>query len=294
MGAQELGRKCWGRVNTPPIACTIAGTDSGGSAGLAADLASFAAHRVHGVFAVSVVTAQNTTGIVASSPMPAAFVGSQIDALTADFDIVATKTGMLYSPDVVAQVTERVEDLGHLVVDPVLVSSNGSPIFDEKMQAAYVEQLFGHAAVITPNVAEASLLTSLPITNHEDAALAASRLREMGAERVLVTGLLVEHESIDVFCDEFGVTVSSRSRIATENVLGTGCSLSAAITALVARGWPLRDAIDSAAEYVHVGIVGGSDWKLGSGRGPIDHFAPSLPKPTGLSGQDPLEEGHHV
>ena len=264
-------------TNSPPIACTIAGTDSGGNAGLGADLATFAAHRVHGVFAVTVVTAQNTTGIVGVETLAGDVVGSQLDALAADFAIGATKTGLLFSVPAIEAVAGRVHTLGATVIDPVLVTSGGVPMLADEVPQAYIDLLFPHADVITPNVAEAALLTGVDIDDEASAIDAGRRLHAMGPGVVVITGLLRGDESIDTIIDSTGERHSRRSRVPTDNVLGTGCSLSAATTALLASGWSIDDAIDAAAGYVHAGLQSGASWQLGSGRGPIDHFVPTVP-----------------
>lgn len=264
-------------TNSPPIACTIAGTDSGGNAGLGADLATFAAHCVHGVFAVTVVTAQNTTGIAGVETLNGDFVGSQLDALAADFSIGATKTGLLFSVPAIEAVAARVATLGTTVIDPVLVTSNGVPMLADEVPQAYIDLLFPHADVITPNVAEAALLTGVDIIDETSAVEAGRRLRSMGPGVVVITGLLLGDESIDTIVDSSGDRYSRRSRVQTNNVLGTGCSLSAATTALLASGWTIDDAIDAAAGFVHAGLQSGATWKLGAGRGPIDHFVPTAP-----------------
>lgn len=262
-------------TNSPPIACTIAGTDSGGNAGLGADLATFAAHRVHGVFAVTVVTAQNTTGIVGVETLDGAFVGSQLDALAADFAIGATKTGLLFSVPAIEAVAARVHTLGTMVIDPVLVTSNGVPMLADEVPQAYIDLLFPHADIITPNVAEAALLAGVQIDDEASAVDAGRRLQSMGPDVVVITGLLLGDESIDTIVDSDGERQSRRRRVPTDNVLGTGCSLSAATTALLASGWSIDDAIDAAAGYVHAGLQSGANWRLGAGRGPIDHFVPT-------------------
>lgn len=264
-------------TNSPPIACTIAGTDSGGNAGLAADLATFSAHRVHGVFAVTVVTAQNTTGIQAVEQMSGDFVASQLDALRADFAIAATKTGLLFSVPAIEAVASRIATLGTTVVDPVLVTSSGVPMLGDDVPQAYIDLLFPHADVITPNVAEAALLTGVSIDDEATAAEAAWRLHDMGPDVVVITGLLIADQSVDTIVDASGERWSRRSRVDTANVLGTGCSLSAATTALLASGWSTGDAIDAASGYVHAGLQSGAAWKLGAGRGPIDHFVETAP-----------------
>lgn len=259
-------------TKTPVVALTIAGTDSGGSAGIAADLKTFAAHSVHGTFAVTVVTAQNTTGIQSAHPIPADMVAGQLDAITSDFSVQATKTGLLFTPEVLEAVAERAGHLGQLVVDPVLVTSAGEPMLDDAMPELYRKRLFPHAAACTPNVAEASLLTGIDITDRDSAIEAALALRELGPELVVVTGLLDGEYSIDTIATANGVLAREQQRIDTANVLGTGCSLSSAMTAHIAKGASAEAAVDPAAAFVHKGLRSSASWRLGAGRGPIDHF----------------------
>ncbi len=258
---------------TPPVSLTIAGTDSGGSAGVAADLKSFAAHRTHGVFAVTLVTAQNTTGIVAVEPMHADLIAAQIEALTAGFDVAATKTGLLFTVETIEIVATRRNTLGPLVVDPVLVSSAGRPIVGPEVVEAYVERLFPMATVITPNVAEASLLTGMPIETRKGALDAGAALLELGPEAVVITGLHDGNRAVDVFAMRDQIVALDHELVNTVNVLGTGCSLSASIAARLAHGDDIAQAVDEARRYVFDGLRGSAAWKLGAGHGPIDHFA---------------------
>ncbi len=258
---------------TPPVALTIAGSDTGGSAGLAADLKTFARHGVHGVFALTVATAQNTTGIRSVHQLPGKFVGEQIDAVTRDFRVAATKTGLLFSSEAVEAVSDRVDSLGPLVVDPVLVNSAGSPMLSEEMVVLYLERLIPVATVITPNVAEAALLSGIDIVDRDSASAAAAALIELGPAAVVITGLLEDRWAVDVVATNGEIYPMEHARVDTNNVLGTGCSLSAAITSLLASGMQIEPSIRSAASFVLAGLESSVTWRLGEGRGPIDHFA---------------------
>lgn len=258
---------------TPPVALTIAGSDTGGGAGLAADLKTFARHGVHGVFALTIATAQNTTGITAVHPLPGEFVGEQIDAVTRDFRVAATKTGLLYSQAAVEAVVDRAESCGPLVVDPVLVTSAGTPMLSADMVALYRQRLLPLATVITPNVAEASLLSGIEIIDRVSAEVAAAALLELGPAAVVITGLLEERWAVDTVAVDGEIYPMEHQRIDTKNVLGTGCSLSAAITASLASGLPIEPSIGAAASFVLAGLESAATWRLGEGRGPIDHFA---------------------
>lgn len=263
---------------TPPVALTIAGSDSGGGAGLAADLKTFARHGVHGVYALTMATAQNTTGIKSIHPLPGEFIGEQIDAVTKDFRVAATKTGLLYSPDAVEEVVARADSFGPLVVDPVLVNSSGVPMLSDEMPALYRDQLIPIATVITPNVAEAQLLSGIDVVDRESAKSAASKLAELGPAAVIVTGLLEERLAVDIVATVDGIEAVEHPRVDTINVLGTGCSLSAAIAAALASGIPLEGSIGSAVSFVLAGLESATTWRLGEGRGPIDHFAQPSPR----------------
>jgi hydroxymethylpyrimidine/phosphomethylpyrimidine kinase len=258
---------------TPVVALTIAGSDSGGNAGLAADVKSFAAHGAHGVFAITVVTAQNTTGITSVESVSTTMIEAQIDAVASDFHIRATKTGLLFSAPVVEVVAARAATLGPLVVDPVLVSSSGAPLFDGAVMRAYVDRLFPAATVITPNAAEASLLTGIEVATRDTAKQAAMALLQHGSSAVLVTGLLVDDRSVDVLATEDGPIVLEQQLVRTKNVLGTGCSLSASIAARLAHGDDIFEAVEVGRAYVLDGLRASVSWTLGAGRGPIDHLS---------------------
>lgn len=273
MGLNEPNDFSTTASETPSVALTIAGTDSGGSAGVAADLKSFAAQGVHGVFAVTVVTAQNSMGISAVEELPASMLAAQIDALASDFRIRATKTGLLFSVDSIEVVAERAEHLGPLVVDPVLVSSSGAPLFAQEVVDAYVRRLFPAAAIITPNVAEAALILGRQIESRESALASTKALLDLGPGAVLTTGLLDAGKAVDVLATSDGAVLLEHDLVHTRNVLGTGCSLSASIAARLASGDSLEDAVSEARRYVLDGLRGSASWKLGSGQGPIDHFS---------------------
>ncbi len=199
-------------------------------------------------------------------------VAQQIDAVADDFVIAATKTGLLFAPDIVEVVAAHAPRLGRLVVDPVLVTSAGQPMLDEAMPDAYRTHLFPHASLCTPNVAEASLLTGIDIVDRSSAMRAAAAIQQMGPEVVVVTGLLLDDLSVDALAADGHTTTHEQERIVTQNVLGTGCSLSAAAAAHLAKDASVEDAVSQAAGFVHDGLRSSASWQLGQGRGPIDHF----------------------
>jgi hydroxymethylpyrimidine/phosphomethylpyrimidine kinase len=262
---------------TPVVALTIAGSDSGGGAGVQADLKTFAAHGVHGTSALTAVTAQNTAEVRAVVALEPSFVRTQIETVLDDLAVRATKTGMLANAGIVLTVAELAREgrLPHLVVDPVLVSSSGHALVSEEGVTAYVEHLLPLAEVATPNLREAAVLGGVALktlTNVEAMAAVAETIRAMGARYVVVKGGHLQATANDVLAGPDGVTVLEAARIVTSNDHGTGCSLSAAIAANLALGRGVPEAVAAAKAFVARGLAGGAHWHLGAGHGPIDHF----------------------
>ena len=259
----------------PRIALTIAGSDSGGGAGLQADLKTFAALGVFGTSAVTAVTAQNTTAVVASVPMAPEMVRLQVETVLSDLPVLAVKTGMLATSAIVGTVADLAESgrLPNLVVDPVLVSTTGRRLLDEDAIPVYMTRLLPHALVVTPNLREARLLAGMSITDTKGMVEAARKIAEAGPKTVVIKGgHLGGQESPDVVLSGDDLTVLEGARIPTANDHGTGCTMSAAIAAFLARGETVPVAVQRAKEYVARAISGASAWKLGSGHGPLDHF----------------------
>jgi hydroxymethylpyrimidine/phosphomethylpyrimidine kinase len=259
----------------PRVALTIAGSDSGGGAGLQADLKTFAAHRVFGTSVVTAVTAQNTAEVRGVRIIDPAFVDLQIETVLSDFSVAAVKTGMLASAAIVAVVARRAAagELPNLVVDPVLVASTGRRLLDDDGVAAYRQLLLPHAAVVTPNLTEAALLAGHPVSDVDTMVHAARRLAETGARVVVVKGgHLTGGRVPDVVLLDGVVHVLDERRVASGNDHGTGCTLSAATTALLARGVGVFDAVTRAKAFVTKALAGGAGWRLGAGHGPLDHF----------------------
>jgi len=267
---------------TPPTALTIAGSDSGGGAGAQADLKTFAAFGVHGTCALTAVTAQNTVevhGVVALEP---AFVRQQVEVVLQDFAVRAVKTGMLANARIVSEVARMAAQgsLPQLVVDPVLVSSSGHRLMEPEGVAAYLGLLLPHALVVTPNLREAAMLgdTDVESLRSLEARVAvAERIRATGARYVVVKGGHLTESADDVVAGPDGVEVLAGARVTTRNDHGTGCSLSAAITAHLARGAAVPDAIGEAKDFVARALAGAAGWRLGAGHGPLDHFGWSGP-----------------
>jgi hydroxymethylpyrimidine/phosphomethylpyrimidine kinase len=262
---------------TPATALTIAGSDSGGGAGVQADLKTFAANGVHGTSALTAVTAQNTSevrGVVALDP---AFVRLQVETVLADFAVGAVKTGMLATAGTVCEVAALADAgaLPHLVVDPVLVSSSGQQLMEPAGIAAYLERLLPLALVATPNLREAAVLTGVPVeelTSLEARVAAAERVRSGGARWVVVKGGHLTGSADDVVAGPDGTHILPGERVGTRNDHGTGCSLSAAVAAQLAGGASVPEALRAAKAFVTRALAGGARWRLGAGHGPLDHF----------------------
>jgi hydroxymethylpyrimidine/phosphomethylpyrimidine kinase len=254
------------------IALTIAGSDSGGGAGIQADLRTFAALGVHGTSAISAVTAQNSVAVVDWVAIEPRLVAAQIEAVATDMSVAAAKTGMLATAATIEAVADAAArlPLGPLVVDPVMVAKSGDRLLDADAERAYVERLFPIAALVTPNQLEAGLLLGREVRDVAAMRAAAAALHALGARAVLVKGGRLAGPSVDVFHDGQHVVELPGQRVATEHTQGTGCTLSAAICAHLARGLPLVDAILAAKTYL-VGALRGA-YRTGAGRGPLDHL----------------------
>jgi hydroxymethylpyrimidine/phosphomethylpyrimidine kinase len=257
-----------------PRALTIAGSDSGGGAGIQADLKTFTVFGVYGTTAITALTAQNTTGVGAVHAVPPEFVRAQLEAVLGDIGTDAAKTGMLASAAVVREVARALREHGveKLVVDPVMVAQSGAALIEADAVASLRADLIPLAALLTPNVPEAERLAEMSITSLADMRAAARRLIERGARAVLLKGGHLEgEESIDVFDDGRVVQELRAPRIESRHTHGTGCQLSAAITAGLAMGHPLPDAILEAKRFISVAIAAGL--ALGNGDGPANPLA---------------------
>jgi hydroxymethylpyrimidine/phosphomethylpyrimidine kinase len=256
-----------------PQALTIAASDSGGGAGIQADIKTF---QANGVFALSVlvaVTAQNTRAVTRIHPLPADLIDAQIDAVFDDFEIGAVKTGMLYSEEIVSSVSKRLRGLPvrNLVVDPVMVSKDGTELLKPDASEAMKRELIPLADVVTPNIHEAEKLSGMRIKSMEEAREAAERIHGLGCRAVLVKGGHLEsHPATDLLFDGKEFIVIPGEWIDTPNTHGTGCTYSAAIAAQLARGIALREAIHAAKRYVTEAIRHGLS--IGHGNGPTHHF----------------------
>lgn len=262
----------------PPVAMTIAGSDSGGGAGIQADLKTFAAMGVFGTSAVTALTAQNTTGVTGVHTVPAEFVVAQISAILDDLPVAAVKTGMLATAPILAAVAELAAAgrLPNLVVDPVMVSSTGDRLLDLNAERAYMELLMPHALVATPNLREAEVLLGRRITTLDEQRTAAEELAVLGPQVIVVKGghevRDTPGEAVDVVAAGGQLTELRAPRIPTANNHGSGCSFASAVAAGLARGMSTMDAVAAAKEFVRKAVRGGAGWSLGKGHGPLDHF----------------------
>jgi hydroxymethylpyrimidine/phosphomethylpyrimidine kinase len=254
-------------------ALTIAGSDSGGGAGIQADLKTFAAHGVFGMTAITAITAQNTLGVSAVHTVPADIVVAQIEAVVSDIGVDAIKTGMLATAAIVEAVAAAIVDLDlpRVVIDPVMVAKGGARLLDADAIEAMKTELFRRAMVITPNAAEAEALTGLEVRTLAQAHAAARALRALGPAAVLVKGgHLPGEEAVDVLFDGSSAIELRAPRIRTTSTHGTGCTFASAIAANLALGAALPEAARRAKDYLTEAIRRAEP--LGGGHGPVNHF----------------------
>ena len=282
--------------DAPARAMTIAGSDSGGGAGIQADLKTFAAYGVYGSSVITAVTAQNTREVRDWLAMPESLVASQIDAVLSDIGADAVKTGMLANAAIIRTVAEqmRAHSVTNLVVDPVMVAKGGHSLLEPDAVAAIIRDLIPLALVATPNLPEAEVLTNRKITNWEDAKGAAIQLHEMGAANVVVKGGHFEGTpaATDLFYDGHNFREFNSIRVNTTSTHGTGCTFASAIAAGLAKGMGVADAVALAKSYVTLAVQ--HAFPIGGGHGPVHHFyryyqpqgpkyragAPLTPKPV--------------
>jgi hydroxymethylpyrimidine/phosphomethylpyrimidine kinase len=264
----------------PPIALTIAGSDSGGGAGIQADLKTFHQFGVHGTSVIVAITAQNTTGVKAVHPVPEAMVREQLAALADDLPPAAVKSGMLATASLVSLVANAIREYEWraYVLDPVMVASSGDRLLDEDAVTAMRDDLLPEAALVTPNLDEAEILTRAAVRDPESMRVAGNRLLELGARAVLVKGGHLEgDELVDVLVVPGIVRRFPHPRIDTRSTHGTGCTLSAAITAGLAQGQSLERAVEDALDYVHRAMLSAA--RLGAGQAPLNHRVPVRESP---------------
>lgn len=256
--------------NTIPVVLTIAGSDSGGGAGIEADLKTFAALGVHGAVAVTAVTAQNTLGVFGVHEIPPTIVRSQIEAVVQDFGAKFAKTGMLSSSPIIETVSRCIDEFGlRVVVDPVMVAKSGAPLLRHEAVSALKELLIPRASVITPNIEEASAIAGTAISSMEDVVRAGTAILDMGAASVVIKGGHLQGDPVDaLFVKGEAPRFFPGERISSRNTHGTGCTFSAAIASFLALGMSTADAVAKAKRFVSDAIRFGLD--LGRGVGPVN------------------------
>jgi len=253
-----------------PVAMTIAGSDSGGGAGIQADLKTFAAIGAHGTSAITAITAQNTVDVREVFELPPELVVAQIDAGVSDMGVAAAKTGMLSSASIIEAVggSIRQHDLSLLVVDPVMVAKGGARLLRDDAVDALRAVLLPLAAIITPNLPEAEVLLGRSITTLDERRIAAEELVRMGARAAVVKGGHAVGDAVDVYADREQLFELSASRIETRNTHGSGCTFSAAIASYLAMGHSTPDAVRRAKAFITSAIEFGID--VGAGHGPVN------------------------
>ena len=259
------------------IAVTIAGSDSGGGAGVQADLKAFSANGAYGASVLTALTAQNTLGVTAIHDVPPEFIRAQMDAVFGDLEVKATKIGMLSRPETIEAVVAglKAHDTGPVVLDPVMVAASGDPLLADESVDGLVSKLVPLADIITPNLLEAGRMLSVcPAASENDMHEQADRLMDLGAKAVLLKG---GHgtgpESVDLLALPGAEPIwLRRLRIDTQNTHGTGCTLSSAIAAGLAKGKGLTEAVRNAKDYIQQAIIAADDLDIGKGHGPVHHF----------------------
>ena len=256
---------------------TIAGSDSGGGAGIQADLKTFSANGCYGMSVITALTAQNTVGVTGIHPVPVDFVRAQIEAVLSDIGADAVKIGMLFSPELIKCVAAELDrfQVEKIVLDPVMVATSGDKLLQDDAVQALKDHLVPMASIITPNLPEAEVLAGHAITSPDGVARAAAELTGLGCPDILIKGgHLEDGDSDDLLYlgREKRRVFLPADRIDTTNTHGTGCTLSSAIAANMARGRGVEEAVRLAKEYITGAIAAGADYELGRGHGPVHHF----------------------
>ncbi len=262
---------------TIPLSLTIAGSDSGGGAGIQADLKTFSALKTFGTSVITAITAQNSREVLGIHEVPVQIIHDQIRALATDFSVSSFKTGMLFSKEIIESVGKAIDEyrLPNYVLDPVMISKSGARLLKDDAIESLKEFLVPRSLVITPNLPEAEVVTGVDIIDKQSSDEAARRLLDLGAGWVIIKGGHLDGEPVDrVYSNEVSFEMPGK-RIETKNTHGSGCTFSSAIVAFLARGFSPPDAIKKAKEYIHAGIVQSLD--IGSGHGPLHHFHPWYP-----------------
>ncbi|KPA51980.1 hydroxymethylpyrimidine kinase [Photobacterium leiognathi subsp. mandapamensis] len=262
---------------TTPIVLTIAGSDSGGGAGIQADIKAISATGGYACSVITAITAQNTLGVSAVHPIPLSIIEKQLDAVFSDLNIVAVKIGMLADSDIIELVAAKIRQYQpkFLVVDPVMIATSGDPLLKQTAIKTLKTVLLPLADIITPNLPEAAALTRLDTPNTQQGMLAMiNALRLLGAKATLLKGGHLKHtnESNDVLILPQEIKIFSAPRIQSSNTHGTGCTLSSAIASYLAQGYSLMSAVQLAKHYITAAIQHADKLNIGHGHGPVDHF----------------------
>ena len=253
---------------------TIAGSDSGGGAGIQADLKTITVLGGFGMSVVTALTAQNTLGVHGIHEVPPAFVAAQFDAVATDIGIDAAKTGMLAGSEIIRVVAEKIRRYGitKLVVDPVMVAKGGMPLIREEAKRTLITELIPLAFVLTPNIPEAEVLSGIRIATLEEMRKAARIILDLGARHVVVKGGHLSGDAVDLLCDRREFREYRSARIETADTHGTGCTYSAAIATGLAAGMDVAEAVGEAKRYITEAVK--RAWRVGGGHGPTNHLAP--------------------
>lgn len=260
-----------------PTVLTIAGSDSGGCAGIQADLKTFSALGVFGASVITAVTAQNTQEVRAVEILPPTIIRQQAEAVLDDITVDAVKTGMLPTPEIIKTVADLIDryNLKNVIVDPVMVATSGARLADSDIAEAFRKHLYTRAMLITPNIPEAEALSGITIHTEEDFQKAANIMMEQGCRAVLIKGgHFANDQSTDIlFGPQRGTSaVISSNRVESKNLHGTGCTFSSAIAANIALGWDLENAVKRSKMYIFSAIKNGSQVTTGKGYGPVNHL----------------------
>lgn len=277
-----------------PQVLTIAGSDSSGGAGIQADLKAISACGGFGMSAITVITSQNTVGVQGVFALPEGVVRSQVESVMSDLGVDAAKIGMLGSPEIARSVVEVIKKWGvkNVVLDPVLVATSGDRLTLDSTIEVITEQLMPLCTVITPNIEEAEKLSGIKINSQADYPAVWQKLHTMGAKALLIKG---GHGTQQMLCDVLFTPHNApleiqNQRIDTPNTHGTGCTLSAAMATLLARGFDLPMATTIAIEYLHQAILSGAQYQIGHGHGAVNHFWKMTPDPTPQPTKSPSQK----
>ncbi|HHJ09737.1 MAG TPA: bifunctional hydroxymethylpyrimidine kinase/phosphomethylpyrimidine kinase [Bacteroidetes bacterium] len=260
-----------------PKVLTIAGSDSGGGAGIQADLKTISALGCYGTSAITAVTVQNTLGVSNIHPVPVDIVKEQIEAVLSDIGTDAVKIGMLHSVKIIEAVKNVLKEYkpAFIILDPVMVAASGDKLIEDDTIEVMIKELFPLATVITPNLDEAAIIAGMPVKTQEDMIRAAKKILSYGSRSVLVKGgHLPGNKLFDIFLTnkDSCPLIMENKKIQSHNIHGTGCTLSSAIASLLAKGESLEQAVKKGIVYVHTAIERGKNYKTGNGHGPVNHF----------------------